>query len=490
MSVRITRWPIAVAAMLVAGAATAQSTGSAGGQTGGGAQGNQVSIGGGGVPAGGQTCVALPGQRTPSTDNLAIDAGFNYTDNILLSSINRMSQTSADLGLLFSKNENRPHYCGDIDADLHFLDYLNSSFPRQLLGGAAGTFNLFLVPGRLSWLVEDNFGQVAQNPQEVGTPLNRQNFNYLTTGPKFTQPVSSRLSLVARVLYQEVDFQHSDSNTRGVTESVAVADHLSSRDTLSLETTASQIQYTDLIPKAAYDIYQAYARFVTLSLPVHQIQTQGRGGIALTADLGEGVLRYSGLSEHGVIARIAAVSPTGAFSQLSLNAGSEFSDTAGVFALDQANNGIVNGNDQAAVANSPFRLDYGYLTWSTTRIRTSLSISANWNKEIYPSGSTPGLSQYGAKVTLTRLLTQTVSADLDGSWSRNSFGSTGDVGLQQRALGAGISWKFARRWEFAGHAYRLSGGSPIAITGSGVTGGGYHSLSAYASVRYAIGSFR
>ena len=112
-----------------------------------------------------------------------IDAGVGETDNVTLAPTDKISQTIATVDADFTVHQRSRLF--DVNAVGNFsdLDYLQGAYGNEFLGRLDGVADAAIVPGRLVWVLRDDFGQSALDPYTPVTPNNIENINYLTTGP-------------------------------------------------------------------------------------------------------------------------------------------------------------------------------------------------------------------------------------------------------------------------------------------------------------------
>src|SRR5579864_7227836 len=117
-----------------------------------------------------------------ATLNYGVDAGVGETDNVNLSS-DKTSQTLAVADVDFSLQEQRRLFDVNATGAFSYLDFLQGAYSPELIGRFDGLARFALIPERLIWVLQDDFGQAQIDPFASVTPTNRENINYLSTGP-------------------------------------------------------------------------------------------------------------------------------------------------------------------------------------------------------------------------------------------------------------------------------------------------------------------
>src|SRR5580698_8029786 len=127
--------------------------------------------------------LALSSAASAETLIYGADAGIAETSNVNLAPTNQISQTIAVVDLDFDVKQLTRLFDLDAKGNFSYLDYLQNAFGAQLVGRFDGTGKIAIVPERLTWVLQDDFGQSALDPFTPQTPNNLENVNYLSKGP-------------------------------------------------------------------------------------------------------------------------------------------------------------------------------------------------------------------------------------------------------------------------------------------------------------------
>ena len=144
--------------------------------------------------------------------------GAGYTDNIRRDTGNEQDENLGIAGLRFSYDADTRKLDADLVGEIAYYEYLNDTFEPELLGNIYADASFALVPDRLHWVLTDGFGQVMTDPFQAQSPANRQNINYLSTGPEAFIGLGSqtRLRLAGRyslATYEDDPFDSVISET-------------------------------------------------------------------------------------------------------------------------------------------------------------------------------------------------------------------------------------------------------------------------------------
>ncbi len=215
--------------------------------------------------AGAQTLLKLLAHRirAPVRRDLTygVDAGLGETDNVTLAPTNKVSQTIATVDADFDVKHQSSRL--DVDAKGNFtdFDYLQGAYGNQLLGRFDGMAHFALIPQRLTWVLQDDFGQAALDPFVPMTPGNIENVNYVSTGPDFALRMGGTGFVDASVRVARATYQTSPFNSNRVLGSLAAGLQLSARSSVSLNGVAERVLFDNTVVNGDFDRSSAYVRY-------------------------------------------------------------------------------------------------------------------------------------------------------------------------------------------------------------------------------------
>ena len=474
---------VAAAALLIAGLSLAASSAEA--QLFSSSNGSSSN----GLGANGMTSDATTRERQPWL-TYGIDAGLGESDNVTLASTEKVSQTIAITDLDFLIKERSRLLEANVTGDFSYLDYLQHAFGNQLIGRFDGQGKLAIVPGRLAWVVEDNFGQAVVDPYAPTTPDNLENINYFSTGPELMLRLGGVNFVDLSARYARAQYQKSpfDSN-RGV-GSLALGRDISAGASVSInaqfervmfDTTGSVVTMGPLgvsnpTLNADFNRSSAFGRY-----QIQGLRTE------LEADLGATQIRQGNDRTSGPLAKLNLSRQLTAAAKLTLTAARELTDASSSFGMLR-NGGTPGSGNYIAAAPAPqtagnYTSDFGSITWEYARNRTRLAVSARWEKDLYPGEPLLDSELSFADLTVERRLTRHLSVQLLGRYSRTDY-LNADVAtasasskFDDRLFGAGIRWHHGHGLEIR---LRLSHTSHDVSAG----GSGYNANQAFLTVGY------
>lgn len=364
------------------------------------------------------TCAALLavgyGLSVPcaSAGNLAyeVNLGYGHSDNIGRSESNEIDEDIAGAGLSFSFDEQTARLRADLAGDFAYYDYLDNTYDGEVLGNFAGNARFAFVPQRFEWVLSDNFGQVLTDPFSPATPDNRENLNYLTTGPDVTLAFGQRSRLRLGARYSMATYEDRPFDSKGYGGEAGFIRLLSGDNTISLNARVQSTEYDVAALNADYDQSEAFVRYDAVGARTH-----------LTVDVGYTEVERQNDSEDGLLLRLDAARRLTQSSTATLSVGREFSNSAGAFASLQG----AGNADLSAVPGrqtpQPFTNDRVALGWDFQRVRTGFSVTAFWNEQKYEDANALDQELLGAGVQLRRNLSQKSSLGLNAGYASGKF---------------------------------------------------------------------
>jgi hypothetical protein len=323
-----------------------------------------------------QMCCTLASVLLATAANAALDfgvsAGLGASDNVTLAPDDEVDETMVALGAGLALDYQGRRLQSFIVGSLAYIEYLDDTFDSELVGNVAADVNLALIPEYLNWRLQDNFGQVRRNPTAPTTPSNRENTNYLTTGPELTLPLGERTALRIGGLYSDAYYEESDAGSEALSGSAALIRTLTRATRISLNGSVTSTEY-DALPNIDFDDYEAFVNYT-----IEAART------TLSFDAGYTELRFDDVSSDGYLARLAITRQLGRSSTFSLTAGREFSNSADELRRLQVGDTATDTTTQPlqAVAG-PFESTYAGLDWDFALNRTQLGAGVGYFEEDY-----------------------------------------------------------------------------------------------------------
>jgi len=376
------------------------------------------------------------------TLNFGIDAGVGETDNVTLAHADKTSQTIAvtDIGFGYLEKSQRL----DVDAlgKFSYLDFLQNAYHNELVGRFDGDANLALVPQRLTWALQEDFGQAAIDPFTPTTPNNLENINYVATGPDLHLRFGGASFVDASARVAETHYEKSPfDNTRGI-GSLAWGFKLSALSSVSINVGSERVLFANTALNPDFDITNAFVRY----------ELQG-ARTDLTADLGDAIVRESGRSTSGVLGKFGLSRTLSATARVTLTLGRDSTDASASFAgIQPGAAGGVSAASAPDISGSYSRI-YGSAGWEYRRNRTTLALSGNWEKDEYAGHSELNHTLTTGEVRIQRQLREAFTVQVTGRLYKTDYGhvnlpeADGSPETQTSSLGAALNWHHGRALE-------------------------------------------
>ena len=414
-----------------------------------------------GAPAAPASGLGAVGSVPAQIFNYDVDAGVGETDNVNLTHSDKVSQTLAVADADIDIEQQRRLYSVDAKGSFSYLDFLEGAYSPELVGRFDGLGRVSLIPGTLLWVVQDDFGQAQVDPFAPVVPTNRENINYVSTGPDLHLRLGSVGFVDMTGRYARTEYQVSPFDSQMFLGSIAVGRFLSSGSSLSLDGSAQRVLFTDTVLNSDYTRSSAYGDF----------EAQGFR-TELSANLGATKVTQGTESLTGPLAKLKLSRKLSAAATLTFTASREFTDASTSFRSLQSGAistiGTIGGaGATGAVSTAPapqttsnYTVTSTSLNWQYLRNRTTVSASGQWEKDSYEGQPALDLTRETAQFSVARQLNRHFSAQLQGSLYRTDYAHT-DYAETDGFLGLGITYREQRGLEIRlryDHESRIAAG--------------------------------
>ncbi len=350
--------------------------------------------------------------------NYGVDIGVGETDNVTLVSTNKISQTFTVADLDFALQEQRRLFDVAAKGDFSDLYFLQGVYGNELVGRFDGLARLSLVPEKIAWVLQDDFGQAQIDPFAAVTPTNRENINYFSTGPDATLRMGGTGFVNVSARYARTQYETSpyDNNQYGGT--IALGRYLSARSSVSLDGTTEHILFDDTAINATTNT-ATNTDFKLTSLYGHyefkgaRTEIMANLGLTRVDQTGES---FSGPSSKLQLSRVLSTS-----AKLTFAAGRDLTDaSAGFSNLQPGAIGAV-GTAPATLSSTNYTSTHASVQWQYTRNRTTVALSGRWERDAYTSQPLSDLARGTAEFRVGRQFTPGLSVQVSGSVYRTDF---------------------------------------------------------------------
>jgi hypothetical protein len=378
--------------------------------------------------------------------DFGVSAGVGHSDNINRSADNEVEETITAVGTGVSVDHVSRRLTAFVVGNLAYLKYLDDTYDDELIGDLVAEGDFAIVPERLNWVLQDNFGQTRRIATDPVTPENRESFNYLTTGPDLTLPLGLRTSLLMRGRYSDVYYEDSELGSEELLGSVALVRALTRASSVSLNATARSTEQDDPSLALDYDEYEGY-----LSYQLEAART------SIIFDAGYTELHFDDFTDDGYLLRLELIRRLTPSSELHLTAGRDFANAADLFRQVQQG-GVTDPSTQPvqAVAN-PFENIYGTIDWLFERNRTRFGLGAGYFQEDYELTDQFNRDRVTYRLLAGRELSRAFGINAEVVYSDESYDEL-DNEFSETTADVSFDWRFGRR-VYASLRYRWIGRS-------------------------------
>jgi hypothetical protein len=365
-----------------------------------------------------------------------IGVGAIYTDNIRLAPSDTQSDTIGVLTTDFVLHEATRRLDADVAADLQYLTYQHEIYSNEVFGNLTGYGKFAVIPGRLDWVVQDNFGQQQITPGSPVTPLNLENINFASTGPDVNVPLGSQLNAQFSGRYSKVSYQLDDLNNNRAAGSAALVHPLDATSNASLNVATERVSYDDSVANPDYTTRQGYLHY----------DAQGARS-KLDADVGYDDATIMGKKTGGALARVDLTRTLSASSSLEFAAGQDISDTGDLLRQIQGTGNVTLGAAALQRSQDPFTSRYARAAWHFDRHRTGFELSLSQYREIHTVEGDLDRTRTELDVSVRRDLSAALVLSVGAAYARESYTDSitpNDTDLHGTV---DLAWRVGRRMQ-------------------------------------------
>jgi hypothetical protein len=385
-----------------------------------------------------------------------VDAGVGETDNVTLVSTNKVSQTIALADADFDFKEQSRRLNVVAKGNFTYLDYLQGAYGSQLIGRFDGIAHVAIIPERIVWVLQDDFGQAALDPFTPVTPTNLENINYFSTGPDFALRFGANSYVNVSARYARAQYSTSPFNSNRLLGNLAWGLQLSARSSVSLNGDTERVMFENTVLNRDFDRSNGFGRY-----EVHGARTD------LTADLGATVIRQNGTSTTGGLARVELTRKLSAAAALTASVGRDLTDGSTSFSNLQSGAIGVVGTAPAVQTSNNYTSNYVSAGWRYQRFRTAIGLSGRWEKDLYSGQPLLDYTRSGAEFRVERRLTRGFTAEVLGRYYKIDYAhslaasQSGTSNFDDESIAAALTWRHGRWLEVklrCEHGARLATG--------------------------------
>jgi hypothetical protein len=398
------------------------------------------------------------------------DVGFGESDNVTLAPTDKLSQTMAVADVDFDMHERSLRLDADAKGDFSYLDFLQGAYGSELIGRFNGVADVALLPERITWQVQDSFGQAQLDPFAAATPANRENVNYVSTGPDVNFRFGPQFFLTGSARYARVSYQTSPFDTNRLQGNIGLGMQLSARSNVSLDGAFERVLFDNtevngIVVNTDFNRSQLFGHYELVGSRTE-----------LNASLGATKYVQGPISKTDPTAQLRMQRRMSSASRITLNVGRDVTDASSGFNNMQSGAIGAVGVAPAAQALINYTATYGSAVWEYVRNRTTVALSGSWERDSYSGLSSLNSTREDGQVRLERRLTRALTAQIIGGVDRVVYphpvasplvnegviGSSGEGFTQTLSeVGGSLAYQWPRGLELRlryQHTSRIAGG--------------------------------
>lgn len=361
-----------------------------------------------------------------------VDVGAGRSDNVARVGAAEQSDTIATVGGELDLDHESKRLTANVASRLEYRDYLDDTFDSEVIGNLIGRAQLQIVEERFKWVVEDTFGQTTRDQFAAETPTNRENVNYLSTGPELTLSLGGRNDLILRGRYEDVHYEEAELGNDRVRGDLVLQRELSKATKAGLNVSTDRVRYDDEMLAPDFDRNEAY-----LSYDVQAART------TLSVQGGITEIRSDGESDDGWLGRLSLTRRSSSALTLGLELGHEFSDAGRAFVQQQQLQPGAVDPVLVQQTGAPFESVYGAVTAQFSRNRTSMNVRLARYDEQYDALPLFDRERLTADFTLQRNLNAALVANFAAHYARQEYESF-EREISDLSASLGLRWSIGR----------------------------------------------
>ena len=339
-----------------------------------------------------------------------LTVGVAYSDNIDRTLTADRDETIAQGGIDFSVSEATRRIRADARGSLYYYDYLDNTYENQTVGAIDALVDISIVPERINWTIQENYGRNLFDPFQADRPENWENLNFFTTGPRIVLYRGGRNEIGTDLLYSRMDYETRPFDNERNTGRLWLGREVRRDHQLSLNAEVEAIEFDNGGLSPDYDRRSAYLRYT--------VET-GRNQIALDAGYTEQEILED--TDGGVRFSLGWVRTMSSQTQLSLSAGRQFADQANVFRYQQDLTRDVDSVGDFTENGSPFLWTFANAGITFETERTTFQGSVGLSEEEYETQSSSDRRNRNMDLYLRRNFTRSLYGAIDARFYWREF---------------------------------------------------------------------
>lgn len=344
----------------------------------------------------------------------------NYSDNITRAPADGVEEVVSNVNTSIMWSNDSPRLAANASAQLSYLRYLEETFDDEVVPRGDLNINWNLFPARLSWVLEDRFGQIASDPFAAFTPDNIENTNILTTGPDFIFGSSPSQLLTWSIRAEDQYYEESAIGNQRLNSTIRLERKVTESQTVAVSAYGETVEFDEDSTGTDYNVYEAFLTY-----------EKSLGDYTFAVDAGGTALELMDERINGSMGRLSASRVFGSSWVLEASGEYSFTDSGSRFLIGREQNSAGPGqdvdDDNLVAAGSPLRLRSITVGATYQGIRQSLDVQLFRESERFEIDSQFDREQTGADLSFGLSLNPRNMLFLSAAYKKVSF----DVGNRE-----------------------------------------------------------
>jgi hypothetical protein len=318
--------------------------------------------------------LALPAPTSAADIEAEFRAGYGRSDNIArLEEDEQIDESIQTIGLSLDVLQETRKFEFVLRSNFDYLVYADETFDDEVVGGLMTAATYWFIPERFNWYIQNNWGQQVFDPFATTDPGNREDFNYLTTGPSLLLPVGTRNMIgldlrASRVNYETRVFDNDRQMVRAYFDR-AIRDD----SNMSFNVRVRSVEFESGSTADDYDLNEVFIRYE---------RETARDTVSVDAGVAE-VEDENGEKNDGYLFEAQWARNVSSATTVTYYGGSSISDGVDMFRDIQDSTEDIGETIDINGFEDPFRNNYIGFRYDVRGERNRAVVEVAWNQEDY-----------------------------------------------------------------------------------------------------------
>jgi hypothetical protein len=303
-----------------------------------------------------------------------VGAAANYSDNVTRDSAGDLDDVVSNLNASAMWSNESPRLAAQAFAQISYLRYFDETFDDEAVPRGDINIDWNIIPARLSWILEDRFGQIASDPFSAFTPDSIENTNIVRTGPDLIFGSSSSQLLTLSIRAEDQYYENQPIDNQRLNSTLQLKRRLSESQSLALNVYGETVEFDTGSVGTDYKLYEAYLSFERLL-----------SHYSFALDAGGTELEIDDESVDGLLGRLTASRSFDTSWFVQLSGEYSYTDSGSRFLIGREQSSTGPGqtvdDENLIAASSPLRLRLLNFSVAHQTARQNLGLELFWESE-------------------------------------------------------------------------------------------------------------